>query len=65
MSGTFARLQVRSAEGRAKGNQPSEAMDGWLVVEQTNHPKRPYKYYFCSLSEKTPMKVVVHLLKMR
>lgn len=61
--GQFARLRVRSAEGRTKGKLPSQEM--WLVVEQTKHPKRPYKYYFCSLSEKTPMKVMVNLLKMR
>ena len=37
----------------------------WLLIEINPREKRPFKYYFSSLPEKTPMKVLVDLVKMR
>ena len=59
----FARVRVRSAERWTKGTLPSDEL--WLVIELNPQPKRPYKFYLSSLSEKTPMKVLVDLIKMR
>jgi len=63
LSAKFARVRVRSAEKCTKGIAPSDPM--WLVVEKTSQESRPFKFYFSSLSEKTPMKVLVDLIKMR
>lgn len=63
LSATFARVRVRSSEKCTKGVPPSEPM--WLVIEKTSQESRPFKFYFSSLSEKTPMKVLVDLIKMR
>lgn len=63
LSAKFARVWVRSAEKCTKGVPPSEPM--WLLIEMTSLESRPFKFYFSSLSEKTPMKVLVDLIKMR
>lgn len=59
----FARVRVRSAERCTKGKPPSEPL--WLLIELNPQEKRPFKFYLSSLPEKTPMKVLVDLVKMR
>ena len=63
LSAKFARVRVRSAEKCTKGKPPSEPL--WLLIEINPQEKRPFKFYLSSLSEKTPMKVLVNLVKMR
>jgi SRSO17 transposase len=60
-SARFATFRVRPA--RQKG-RPSES-EQWLMIEETNQPKRPYKFYLSSLPADTATKRLVQLAKLR
>ena len=63
LTAKFARVRVRSAERWTKGTPPSDEL--WLLIEIDPQPKRPFKFYLSSLSDTTPTKVHVYLVKMR
>jgi len=63
MKARFARVRVCGAERYRQGVPPSEPM--WLLVEKTRQKTRPFKYFLSSLSETTPIRVLVDRVKMR
>ena len=59
--GEFACVRVRSAEGSSKGVPPGE--EEWLVVEREKDGS--FKYYLSSMSNRSALRTLVRLAKMR
>lgn len=62
-SARFAVVRVRTAHGWSKSKPPGS--EQWLLIEETNSDKRPYKFYLSNLPPDTPAKRLVRLAKMR
>lgn len=60
-SARFAVLRVRPARQKARAAEPEQ----WLLIEETNQPKRPYKFYLSNLPADTSTKELVRLAKLR
>lgn len=60
-SARFATFRVRPARQKNGPPQPEQ----WLLIEETNQPKRPYKYYLSNLPADTSTKELVRLAKLR
>jgi SRSO17 transposase len=60
-SARFAALRVRPAKQKARPPEPEQ----WLLIEETNQPKRPFKFYLSNFPPDTPMKELVRLAKLR
>jgi SRSO17 transposase len=56
-SARFATFRVRPAKQKGRPPEPEQ----WLLIEETNQPKRPYKYYLSSLPEDASTKELVRL----
>jgi SRSO17 transposase len=60
-SAQFAVLRVRPAKQLPNQPEPEQ----WLLIEKTNQPKRPFKFYLSNLPFDTPVKELVRLAKLR
>lgn len=60
-SARFATFRVRPA--RQKGRLPEP--EQWLLIEETNQPKRPFKFYLSNMPADTSTKELVRLAKLR
>jgi SRSO17 transposase len=60
-SARFAVLRVRPARQKGRSPEPKQ----WLLIEETNQPKRPYKFYLSNLPADTSTKELVRLAKLR
>lgn len=59
----FCAVRVKSAERRTKGLPASEAL--WLLIERDKTETTGFKYYLLSLPEKTSLKKLIKLIKLR
>lgn len=57
----FAVLRVRPARQKGRPPEPEQ----WLLIEETNQPKRPFKFYLSNLPADTATKELVRLAKLR
>lgn len=64
MRARFCAFRVYSAERHTKKDRPA-LKPIWLIIEETGEEKRPYKFYFSNMSERTSTKRLVTLIKMR
>jgi SRSO17 transposase len=64
MSGRFCAFGVYSAERHTKKIRPA-LHPIWIVIEDTAEEKRPFKFYFSNLPEKTSLKRLIKLIKLR
>jgi SRSO17 transposase len=64
MRGRFYAVRVYSAERHTKKTRP-ELKPIWLIIEDTEEEKRPFKFYFSNLPEGTSLKRLVTLIKLR
>ena len=62
-SARFAAVRVRAAHGWRKSKPPGD--EQWLLIEETNSDKRPYKFYLSNLPPSTSVKELVRFAKMR
>jgi len=60
-SARFAVFRVRPARQKARSPEPEQ----WLLIEETNQPKRPYKFYLSNLPADTATKELVRRAKLR
>jgi SRSO17 transposase len=60
-SARFATFRVRPATQKGRAPEPEQ----WLLIEQTNQPKRPFKFYLSNMPADTPTKELVRLIKLR
>lgn len=60
-SARFATFRVRPAKQKGR---PPEA-EQWLLIEETNQPKRPFKFYLSNMPADTSTKELVRLAKLR
>jgi SRSO17 transposase len=60
-SARFGTLRVRPV--RRKRVDPDD--EQWLLIEETNQPKRPFKFYLSNLPSDTSIKSLVRLAKLR
>jgi SRSO17 transposase len=60
-SARFATFRVRPA--KQKGRPPE--LEQWLLIEETNQPKRPFKFYLSNMPADTSTKELVRLAKLR
>jgi SRSO17 transposase len=60
-SARFAALRVRPATHKGRFREPEQ----WLLIEETNQPKRPYKFYLSNMPADTTTKELVRLAKLR
>lgn len=59
----FAAVRVRTAHRHTVGEPPGEEV--WLVCEQREHEKRPYRYWLSNLPPRTSLRALVRLAKLR
>ena len=64
MSARFCAFRVYSAERHTKKERLA-LKPIWLIIEETGEEKRPYKFYFSNMSERTATKRLVTLIKLR
>jgi SRSO17 transposase len=57
----FAVFRVRPARQKGRPPEPQQ----WLLIEETNQPKRPFKFYLSNLPADTATKELVRLAKLR
>lgn len=62
-SSRFAAVRIRTAHRHAAGAAPSEEM--WLLCEWPRRQEQPSKLYLSNLPEKTSLKKLVYLAKLR
>lgn len=60
-SARFATFRVRPAKQKGRPPEPEQ----WLLVEETNQPKRPFKFYLSNMPVDTPTRELVRLVKLR
>jgi len=60
-SARFATFRVRPAKQKGHPPEPEQ----WLLIEQTNQPKRPFKFYLSNMPADTSTKELVRLAKLR
>jgi SRSO17 transposase len=60
-SARFVALRVRPATHKRRFREPEH----WLLIEETNQLKRPYKFYLSNLPADTSTKELVRLAKLR
>lgn len=63
LTGAFAAVRIRSAEGRTKGCSPSP--EQWLLIEHVGAKSREFKYTFISGSASVPIVDLIALTKQR
>jgi len=64
LRGRFYAARIYSAERHTKKIRPT-LKPIWLVVEDTGEEKRPFKFYFSNLPERTSLRRLVTLIKLR
>jgi SRSO17 transposase len=60
-SARFATFRIRPAKQKARPPEHEQ----WLLIEETNQPKRPFKFYLSNMPADTPTKELVRLIKLR
>jgi SRSO17 transposase len=60
-SARFATFRVRPAKQKGRPPEPEQ----WLLIEETNQPKRPFKFYLSNMPADTPTRDLVRLIKLR
>lgn len=60
-SARFATFRVRPAKQKGRPPEPEQ----WLLIEETNQPKRPFKFYLSNMPADTSTKELVRLAKLR
>lgn len=60
-SARFATFRVRPAKQKARPPEPEQ----WLLIEKTNLPKRPFKFYLSNMPADTSTRNLVRMAKLR
>jgi SRSO17 transposase len=63
LRGKFCAVRIRSAERRTKNRKASEPQ--WLLIERDLTRDSGFKYYLSTVSERTPLKKLVRVTKVR
>jgi SRSO17 transposase len=60
-SARFAAFRVRPAKQKGRPPEPEQ----WLLIEETNQPKRPFKFYLSNMPADTSTRELVRRAKLR